>query len=175
MLERLQNPAGVNGEQERGCWTQKVAILCHFISFLCIGFDINHHHPIGPLAFFRPRPLSHHPPCGVTDKRDEGLATGGPQAAAWGAWWSDCTPGQWHYSGDEGYRNELRRSWGQKECSPAGCTHGISLCSGAITPTWQTGPSLTKKRGDVSRLRAGVTFRLACKICIRLTQFEHAG
>lgn len=31
--------------------------------------------------------------------------------------------------------NDLRKSWGQQECSPAGRTHGISLCSREITPT----------------------------------------
>lgn len=31
--------------------------------------------------------------------------------------------------------NDLRKSWGQQECSPAGRTHGISLCSRVITPT----------------------------------------
>lgn len=42
--------------------------------------------------------------------------------------------------------NDLRGSWGQEECSPAGCTHGISLYSGAAAPTCCTTARRRRRR-----------------------------
>lgn len=77
MLNRPQNPAGVSGVQVKSCWKQKVAIPNHFISFSRPRF--RHKSWLADWTtglFLRPRPLSHHPPHGVADKRDEGHAVG---------------------------------------------------------------------------------------------------
>lgn len=62
------------------------------------------------------------------------VLSGRPKAEAWGAWRGGWALGQCYYSGDEDCMNDLRKSWGQQECSPAGRTHGISLYSRVITP-----------------------------------------
>lgn len=53
--------------------------------------------------------------------------------------------------------NDLRKSWGQQECSPAGRTHGISLCSRVITPTL---PNNSHPEQSVIKKKPGESFSM---------------
>lgn len=109
---------------------------------------------------------------GMVDKKLKGMLSRRPKAEAWGAWQGGWAPGQCHYSGDEDCMNDLRKSRGQQECSPAGCTHGISLRSNSHPEQ----PIIKKKPGEgflphADAERGTVTFTQTCESCTEFTIF----
>lgn len=137
MLNCPQNPACVNGVQEKSCWTQNVAIPNHFISFSLPRVRHKSWLPDWTTGLFLgPRLLSHHPPHGVADKRDEGHTVGEATACSVGGLMGRLHPKtmalQWGWG---------LHDWPQKIMGPGGmftrCLH-----------TWY----FTLQQGDNSHL-----------------------